>query len=118
VKDRTAAEDLCQEAFVSMLGHIGQCEHYGKFQNYHIIARNKCRNFYKKKKLYLYDEIPEGEQETVENEDGFLIKELVHKLPKEFEEAIILRFYQDLKCCYVLLIIVGTGECVFFLRVR
>lgn len=98
VQDKYMAQDLCQETFVSMLDHIEDYRHYDKFQNYlYVIAGNKCRDFYKKKKPLFLEDMPEQKQESVESEEQILIKELVHKLPKEFQEVVILRFYQELK---------------------
>lgn len=98
VKEKQAAEDLCQETFLSLLEHIEEYRHYNKLQNYlYVIAGNKCRDFYKKKKPLYYDEIPESEKQDVEKEEQLFMKELVHHLPKELEEIVILRFYQELK---------------------
>lgn len=84
-----------------MLEHLDEYRHYGKFQNYlYVIARNKCKDFYKKKKSIYYNEIPEHEiakMQVFGTENTILLRELVHHLPKELEEAVILRFYQDLK---------------------
>ena len=101
VNDRQYAEDICQETFCSMLEHLDEYRHYGKFQNYlYVIARNKCNDFYKKKKSIYYNEIPEYEIVKIQapcTENTVLMRELVHHLPKELEEAVILRFYQELK---------------------
>lgn len=98
VQDRHVAEDLCQETFISMLKHIEEYRHYDKFQNYlYVIAGNKCRDFYKKKKPLYLEDVQEQREETGTNEEEILIKELVHTLPGELKEVIILRFYQDLK---------------------
>ena len=100
VNDRQCAEDICQETFCSMLEHLDEYRHYNKLQNYlYVIAGNKCKDFYKKKKPLYFDEIPENEinkMQVSEFDNAILIKELVHHLPKELEEVIILRFYQEL----------------------
>lgn len=98
VQDKHTAEDLCQETFVSMLEHMDNYKHYDKFQNYlYVIAANKCRDFYKKKKPILCEDMPEQKTETVLGEEEILMKELVYKLPKELQEVVFLRFYQELK---------------------
>lgn len=100
--DKQAAEDICQDTFVSMLEHIDEYKHYHKFLNYlYVIAGNKCKDFYKKKKPLYLDEVPEAvgkkEFQKSELEERLVIKELIMHLPEELREVIILRFYQELK---------------------
>lgn len=100
--DSGAAEDICQDTFCSMLEHLEEYKHYNKFLNYlYVIAGNKCRDFYKKKKPVYLDEIPEDELHQCgqkdDLEESIMVKELVGGLPSELREVIILRFYQDLK---------------------
>lgn len=96
--DSEAAEDICQETFCSVLEHIGEYRHYNKFLNYlYVIAGNKCKDFYKKKKLIYLDKLPEGEAQEYEWESDIAMRQLVQSLPSELREVIILRFYQELK---------------------
>lgn len=102
INDKQMAEDLCQDTFVSMLEHIGEYKNYHKFLNYlYVIAGNKCKDFYKKRKPFYLDEVPENvgkkEFQKSELEERFVMKELVMHLPEELREVIILRFYQELK---------------------
>lgn len=98
VGDKHVAEDLCQETFVSMIKQIDNYRHFDKFQNFlYVIAGNKCKDFYKKKKPLYLEDVPEQVQETNGKEEQILIQELVHVLPKELQEVVILRFYQELK---------------------
>lgn len=95
--DRQTAEDLCQETFCSMLEHLEEYRHYGRFANYlYVIAGNKCKDFYKKKKPLYCEIVPEEENVSAADEE-ISMRELVHKLPRELEEVVILRFYQDLR---------------------
>lgn len=95
--DRQTAEDICQDTFCSMLEHMGEYRHYHKFLNYlYVIAGNKCKDFYKKKKPVCLSELPEEMQEN-QLENSVAIKQLVQGLPSELREVIILRFYQELK---------------------
>ncbi|MCM1044978.1 MAG: RNA polymerase sigma factor [Candidatus Gastranaerophilales bacterium] len=98
VGDRQTAEDLCQETFCSMLEHLEEYRHYDRFGNYlYVIAGNKCKDFFKKKKPLYLEALPqEGETMSAADEE-ISMRELVHKLPRELEEVVILRFYQDLK---------------------
>jgi len=100
--DREVAEDICQDTFVSMLEHMSEYKHYHKFLNYlYVIAGNKCRDFYKKKKPVYLDEVPETVQQAgyqiSELEENTVIKALVNNLPAELREVVILRFYMGLK---------------------
>lgn len=106
VKDVQTAQDLTQETFYSIIAHIGEYVHYDKFQNYlYVVAGNKCKDYYRKKKPLYMEELPEhgaslpgghGEGET-ELVDRLYLRQLVEELPEELAEAVILRFYQDLK---------------------
>lgn len=93
------AEDICQDTFCSVLAHIEEYRHYDKFQNYlYVVAGNKCKDFYKKKKLIYVEAVIEDEETAKESfEDDFTLRELVQGLPKELQEVIILRFYQQLR---------------------
>ncbi|MCH5344624.1 MAG: RNA polymerase sigma factor [Acetatifactor sp.] len=102
VSDRQTAEDLCQETFCSMLEHLEEYRHYDKFRNYlYVIAGNKCKDFYKKKKTVPIGEMEEFEGQRVSQKPGpeeeISLRELVHLLPEELEEAVVLRFFQELK---------------------
>lgn len=100
--DRGAAEDICQDTFVSMLEHMGDYRHYNKFLNFlYVIAGNKCKDYFKKKKPVYMEDVAEETLREVQGtdtaEEQILMKELVNTLPSELREVIILRFYQDLK---------------------
>lgn len=97
VASRAVAEDLCQDTFVSFIEHYGEYRHEGKAKNYlYTIAKNKCRDYYKKKMPLYMEEVPE--QETVQSvEDTIIIKQMVMNLPEEFREAVVLRYFQNLK---------------------
>ena len=98
VRERHVAEDICQETFVSMIQHIEDYRHYDKFQNFlYVIAGNKCRDFYKRRKPVYLEDVPEQMKSEGADEEQILIKELVHILPKELQEIVILRFYQELR---------------------
>ncbi len=91
-----AAEDLCQDTFVSFIEHYKKFHHTGKTKNYlYTIAKNKCRDYYKKHAPVYMDELPEQGTDSIE-EDAVL-KQLVSSLPEELREVIILRYFQDLK---------------------
>ncbi len=97
VGNRTVAEDLCQDTFVSFIEHYGQYRSMGKMKNYlYTIAGNKCRDYYRKKAPLVMEKVPE--QETGERmEEAVIIRQMVCSLPEELREAVVLRYFQNLK---------------------
>ena len=97
VESRAAAEDLCQDTFVSFIEHYPEYSREGKTKPcLYTIARNKCMDYYRKKTPLLMDELPEsaaGEQ----LEEAVVIRQMVLSLPEELREAVILRYFQSLK---------------------
>ena len=97
VGSRTVAEDLCQDTFVSFIEHYEEYRHIGKAKNYlYTIAGNKCKDFYRKKVPVPMDELPEqGTGECLE--ELVVIRQMVSALPEELREAVMLRYFQNLK---------------------
>lgn len=97
VASRAMAEDLCQDTFVSFIEHYAEYHHEGKTKNYlYTIAKNKCKDYYKKKTPLFMEEVPE--QEEVQSiEESIIIKQMVMNLPEEFREAVVLRYFQNLR---------------------
>lgn len=97
VGDRSIAEDLCQDSFVSFIEHYEEYRHIGKTINYlYTIAGNKCRDYYKKIKPIPMEEIIE--HRTEENlEEAAVIRQMVSELPEELREAVILRYFHNMK---------------------
>lgn len=94
--NREAAEDICQDTFVSFIEHETEYHAYGKLKNYlYTIARNKCIDYFRKATPIYVDEIPDKGQESFEKE--IEMRHLVATLPEEYRQVIILRFFQDLK---------------------
>ena len=97
VSDKVVAEDLCQDTFLSFIEHYGRYQHIGKTKNYlYTIAKNKCKDHYKKKTPLFMAELPERE-ESRSIEDTVTTKQMVMSLQEEFREAVILRYFQELK---------------------
>ena len=97
VESRAAAEDLCQDTFLSFIERYGQNRSGSKVKNLlYTIAKNKCRDYYKKQTpLYMAD-VPERETgECVEEE--VVVRQMVMELPEKFREAVVLRYFQNLK---------------------
>ena len=96
IYDTYEAEDLTQEVFVRAFASLERYREYGKVKNYlYTIAGNVVKNYYKKKKDILLDELPEVETENREETVDIRldIEQAVRKLP----EVAILSFFQELK---------------------
>ncbi len=97
VESRVTAEDLCQDTFVSFIEHYQEYRHMGKIKNYlYTIAGNKCRDYYRKKMPLFMAEVPEQEAGQ-EMEETVVIRQMVMSLPEEFGEAVILRYFQNMR---------------------
>ena len=88
---------MCQDTFVSFIEHYGEYRHEGKTKNYlYTIAKNKCKDYYKKKTPLFMEEVPE--QEVVQSiEESIVIRQMVMNLPEELREAVVLRYFQNLR---------------------
>ncbi|GFI04420.1 ECF RNA polymerase sigma factor SigE [Lachnospiraceae bacterium] len=97
VNSFSEAEDLCQDTFLSFIEHYGQYRNIGKTKNYlYTIAGNKCKDYYKKQRPLVMEVVPF--KETGERiEDMAVLKHMVMCLPEEFKEAVVLRYFQNLK---------------------
>lgn len=97
VESRTVAEDLCQDTFMSLIECYGEYRHEGKTKNYlYTIAKHKCQDYYRKKKPLFMAEVPEPE-EREQMEEKVVMRQMVRALPEEFREAVILRYFQNLR---------------------
>lgn len=103
IRDIPTAQDLTQETFCSVIAHMNDYVHYDKFQNYlYVVAGNKCKDYYRKKKPVYLAELPELPENAPERgkpgpEESLFLRELVEQLPEELSAVVILRFYQDMK---------------------
>jgi RNA polymerase sigma-70 factor (ECF subfamily) len=102
--DAAYAEDLTQETFVRFFANMSNYRYLGKTKNFlYTIARNLCRNYYKKTK-----EIPVAENEIRKYEASadaiefdLLIKlevqDGLNQLSDELKEVVVLYYFQNLK---------------------
>lgn len=97
VESRDVAQDLCQDTFLSFIEHYAQYRQIGKTKNYlYTIARNKCRDYYRKREPVFMAEVPQ--QETGERmEETVAVRQMVMSLPEEIREAVMLRYFQGMK---------------------
>lgn len=64
----------------------------------YVIAGNLCRDFYQKKTELVMEELPEKEENPMEEiSDRMDIEMALAKLPEELKEIIILYYFQDRK---------------------
>jgi len=97
VGSRAEAEDLCQDTFVSFIGHYSELRSMGKAKNcLYTIAKNKCMDYYKKKTPVYMEEIPEQKGDE-HMEELVIARQMVMSLPEAFREAVVLRYFQNLK---------------------
>lgn len=104
--NRSLASDLTQDIFLKLIQVIPTYAYKGKFYNYlYTIAVNHCNAIVKKKKLevvefderFLADKLETVENLLVRQEESQLIQTALNRLPDIQREALILRYYQDLK---------------------
>ena len=101
LSDRQTAQDITQETFCHMLASLDSYRHCGKMQNFlYRIAGNLCRDYLKKKKPVYMEELPEPAERdsfTGQAENSLLVRQALDGLTEELREAVLLRFYQDLR---------------------
>lgn len=109
VGDYHLAYDLTQETFIKMMKSIHQYKPYGKFQNWLLtIAVNQCRDYFRSSHFKLKDS-EEQYQDWIKDDKGNIshllhqkveseqVRKVLQQLPEFQREAIILRYYHDLK---------------------
>lgn len=99
IPDNGYAEDMTQETFTHFFRTLKQYRHYGKAANYlYTIASNVCKDYYKKKKEILTENLPEVIDENTQNmENKIMISEAFSNLSDELKEVAILYFIQGHK---------------------
>lgn len=100
------AADLTQDIFLKVIENIKNYRFTGKFHNYlFTIAVHHCNNHYKKKEIekvefnesVLSSHESDGMTNLVVNEENKVIQHALNQLSNSQREAIILRYYHDLK---------------------
>ncbi len=99
IHDKECAEDITQETFTKFFEALMKNSDIGKIKSYlYSISGNLIKNYYKKKKELLTDQIPDIPQNRLaEIEIRLDIEQAVDHLPEEIKETAILFFFQELK---------------------
>lgn len=97
IRDRGYAEDMTQETFTRFFRTFRQYRHYGKAVNYlYVIASNVCRDYHRKQKELLLEDLPELPDENAGGMDEkIVIWEALDSLPEELREVAVLFFVQE-----------------------
>lgn len=104
-KEQQAAEDVTHETFIKVFENFSQLRSLSKIEAWikTITVNNARKHFNEQKRVLLIE--PEGlrTQQTTENELleekelGDYLKKELQKLPPEFLEVLILKYYSDLE---------------------
>ena len=99
IHNQECAEDMVQETFVRFFGALMSGAEIGKAKSYlYSIAGNIIKNYYKKKKERLLDQLPDIEKDNLtEIEIRLDVERALDLLPEEIKETAILFFFQGLK---------------------
>ena len=97
--DQTYAEDFTQETFIRFFSKLPDYHYKGKTLNYlYTIAGNLCKDYLKKTKETLLEEIELVEENQTEQIlNRVLIEQVLEQLPDESREVITLYYFQELK---------------------
>jgi RNA polymerase sigma-70 factor (ECF subfamily) len=104
VRNEQASLDLVQETFIAAVKHLGSLREDRKFGSWLFgIAHQKCIQFWRKHKEFLFDEIPESLEEFEDGPDDLLIrceqetefKNVLNQLPVPQRSVLLLHFVED-----------------------
>ncbi|MGO2893115.1 RNA polymerase sigma factor [Enterococcus devriesei] len=100
------AEDLTQDTFMKVISKIDSYQFSGSFFNYlYTVAVNTCNNFSKRHKLdessfdEAYDLLLDDQtnEPVILDEKAQMIQQALDHLPEYQREAVILKYYHELK---------------------
>ena len=117
------AQDIAQETFMRFIKNLPNYKDQGKPQALlYTIARNLCANRRREKKPCPLDNYHSTEDTSSQNmikqvEDKLLLQRHIDDLPTEQQEAILLRYGQELKINDIAAI-TGTSRFVVMYRIR
>lgn len=100
------AEDLTQEVFLRLVKTLSRYRPTGKFSNYvFTIAVNAANDYFRKNKLFIHEELNSVDIDAgidiegilIEQEQHIRLKEALEKLPDMQKDAILLRYFHNMK---------------------
>ena len=99
IHDKECAEDITQETFTKFFEALMKNSDIGKRKSYlYSISGNLLKNYYKKKKDLLTNQMPDiSENRLIEIEIRLDKEQAVDHLPEEIQETAILFFFQEIK---------------------
>ena len=104
IHDEQASLDIVQDTFIAAARHIGSLREDGKFGRWLFgIAHQKIIQHWRKRKEFLFDEIPESPDEFEDSPDDLLIRreqetefmDLLNQLPLAQRSVLLLHFVED-----------------------
>lgn len=99
IHNKECAEDITQETFTKFFETLMKNVDIKKVKSYlYSISGNVIKNYYKKKKELLIEEMPDiAQNKSTEIDIRLDIEQAVDHLPQEIKEIAILFFFQELK---------------------
>jgi RNA polymerase sigma-70 factor (sigma-E family) len=100
--DQAVAEDIAQDAFVRVVGHLGHLRDPGSFDAYlRRIVVNLAKNHFRRRAVERRFLAREAEPEPVPGPEGTSVDrrtvlDALGRLPQRQRAAIVLRYYEDL----------------------
>lgn len=97
--NKSDVEDMVQETFYRFFKALPEYKHYSKLKNFlYRIAGNLCKDYYKKQSdLIVFEEWESEEDHTKSVEYRIDLEFALKLLSEEFQEVIILHYFQELK---------------------
>ena len=105
IKQHSDAEDITQDTFLRFIDNLPNYSDRGKPKALlYTIARNLCINWhYQTKPMFLSDEVIDYLQFSAETDDEaeidnrLTLHKYISELPKEHQEILMLRYFQELQ---------------------
>ena len=117
--DRGDAEDMTQETFARFFRNLDQYRHNGKLRScLYAIAANVCRDYHRKRKDLLMDQIPEeGTEPMPQVELRLDVRRALERLPREQRDVVVLYYFQGCRKKEIGQIL-GIGESLVRYRLK
>ena len=98
MRGKDCSKDITQEVFLQFIKHIDQFEFKGKTKHYLLrIAVNCCNGWYRNHARIQeqgdLEDIPMEESKQDIND----LRKILHRLPPQQEEVLVLKYYEELK---------------------